>query len=183
MTPRLLFISLIALVFSLSSCKEKSATPTPRRYAYPRLEAYATDYRLIDAELVKFEVNANATVSSPKSGWVDIEYPRYGATFYISAVKPDDVAEAIANRQQRMSRNLGGAKATSRSFASGKFDCMILESIDAGTTPVQFLAVGDDGVIVSGTATIVGSTAPADSIRPIVTALADEAFKILTTLQ
>lgn len=183
MTPRLLFISLIALVFSLSACKDKSATPTPRRYAYPRLEAYGPVYRLVDADLVKFEVNANATVTSPKKGWADIVYPRYGATFYISALKPDDVTGAIANRRQRMSLNLGGAKATSRSFASGKFDCMIVESVDAGTTPVQFLAVGDDGVIVSGTATIGGNTAPADSIRPIVTALADEAFKILTTMQ
>lgn len=183
MKSRRLSILLIALAAILSSCKDKTETATPRRYAYPRLETYEADYSRVGAGPVSFEVNTSATVDSPKTGWLNISYPRYGATFYISTVKPDDIAGAIANRRQRMSLNLGGAKATSRSFASGKFECMIVESVDAGTTPVQFLAVGDDGIIVSGTATIGGNTAPADSIRPIVTALADEAFKILTTLQ
>ena len=168
-------IILFILLVGMSSCRHKDSNVTPRRYAYPRIEAYDSTYRRLTVGPVSIEVNAAAATSSPKDGWLDIYYPRYGATVYLSATHTDDLPRAIANRRQRISLNLGGA--------SGDFDCEVVESVDAGATPVQILAVSPNGLIISGSANISGTTTPADSIRPIVTALTRDAIHILMSIK
>lgn len=116
----------------MSSCRQKDADVTPRRYAYPRIEAYDSTYRRVTVGPVSIEVNAAALTDSPKDGWLDIRYPRYGATIYISANRTDDLPGALANRRQRISLNLGGARAVTHNFVSGDFDCEVVESVDAG---------------------------------------------------
>ncbi len=175
------FIFLFALV--CLSCHREGNDAVPRRYAYPRLEAYDTVYQRVDVGPVCLDVNADAIIDSPKNGWLNISYPRYGATIFLSATRTDDIDEAVRNRRQRISLNLGGAQADTRVFSTGDFECMVVESIDAGTTPVQMLAVSRRGIVVSATANIDGPSTPADSIRPIVNALARDAVKMLTNLK
>lgn len=177
----LLIISILIAV--MSSCRQKEGDVTPRRYAYPRIDAYDSIYRRVGLGPVSIEVNASATTSSSKDGWLDIHYPRYGATIYLSASHTDDLPAAIANRRQRISLNLGGAKAATHNFVSGDFDCEVIESVDAGATPVQLLAVSPKGLVISGSANISGSTTPADSIRPIVSALTRDAMQILLSIK
>lgn len=160
-----------------------NAGATPRRYAYPRIAAIDTAMALRTLGPVDIAVNTSATAISEREGWLTLSYPRLGATIYISATRTDDVAAAIANRRQRMALNLGDASASASEFLVGPFACTIVESADAGTTPVQFLAASADGVIVSGAATLSGPTAPADSIRPIVQFLAADAARMLKSLQ
>lgn len=181
MTKHILIISI--LLVGMSSCRQKDADVTPRRYAYPRIEAYDSTYRRVTVGPVSIEVNAAALTDSPKDGWLDIRYPRYGATIYISANRTDDLPGALANRRQRISLNLGGARAVTHNFVSGDFDCEVVESVDAGATPVQMLAVSPNGLIISGSANISGTTTPADSIRPIVTALTHDAMHILMSVK
>lgn len=176
-------IILFILLVGMSSCRHKDGDVTPRRYAYPRIEAYDSTYRRLTVGPVSIEVNAAAATSSPKDGWLDIHYPRYGATVYLSATHTDDLSGALANRRQRISLNLGGAKAVTHNFVSGDFDCEVVESVDAGATPVQILAVSPKGLIISGSANISGTTTPADSIRPIVTALTRDAIHILMSIK
>lgn len=169
----------ILIITMLSACR-KADNSTPKRYGYPRIEAYDTVFRQVETGPVCLPVNASAEVSSPRPGWLDIAYPRYGTTMHISASTTDDIASALANRRERIALNLGGARATIHEFAAGDFDCTVVECPDAGATPVQLLAVSPGGIIVSGTANITGRTTPVDSIRPIVAALTADAIKMLS---
>lgn len=165
----------------LCACR-KTDDSIPRRYAYPRIETYDTIYRNVAVGPVNLYVNKAAGISTPRPGWLDINYPRYGATFHVSVTTTNSVADAIANRRERIALNLGGSRAKTNSFRSGDFECIVVESPEAGMTPVQFLAVSPKGIIVSGTAYITGSTTSVDSIHPIVTALTTDAIKMLSDL-
>lgn len=180
---RLSVVLTLMAILVLSSCKQENNEVFPRRYAYPRVEAYDTVYTRVALGPVDILVNAGAESVSPRVGWLNVSYPRYGATIHLSATRTDNPAEAIANRRQRISLNLGGATAVTHRFSNGDFECLVVESADAGTTPVQMLAVSDRGVIVSGTASLSGRTSPADSIRPIVKALSRDAVKMLLSIE
>ncbi len=177
-----LLLAAIILALALLSCRQHSdGNATPRRYGFPRIETYDTIYRHITVGPAEICVNAGAETSSPRPGWLDIDYPRYGAKIYVSVSRPDDMDKAIANRRQRISLNLGGTKAKTIEFEQGGYDCLTVESVDAGATPVQFLAVSADGIMVNATANIPGRTVPADSIRPIVEALTADILRIIPT--
>lgn len=172
----------LLLILSMLPACRKADDSTPRRYAYPRIEAYDTIYRQVEIGPVNLSVNAEAEVSSPRPGWLDIDYPRYGATVHVSAATTDNIAEALANRRERIALNLGGSRATTHEFMAGDFECTVVESPGAGMTPVQLLAASPRGIIVSGAANLAGTTTPVDSIRPIVTALTADAIKMLSAL-
>lgn len=176
------------VVFSLllfCSCggKDQSGTPTPRRYAYPRIADIDTARRTVELGPVTLRVNAAATATVTRPGWLDLSYPQLGAKVYLSATRSDDVAAAMANRRQRIALNLGDAKAMVSEFVAGDYTCTVVESVDAGTTPVQFYAVSPAGVMVSGAATLSGNTVPADSIQPIVSLLAADAVEMLKSIR
>ncbi|MBO4942524.1 MAG: hypothetical protein J6C95_03735 [Muribaculaceae bacterium] len=173
---------LILLIISVLSGCRKDADVTPRRYAYPRVEAYDTVYGNVAVGPVELCVNSSAEISSPRPGWLDISYPRYGATIHVSAVATDNIAEVMANRRERIALNLGGSRATTHSFRAGDFDCTVVECAEAGMTPVQLLAASPEGIVVSGAANIAGSVTPVDSIRPVVAALTADAIKMLSAL-
>ena len=103
-------IPLIALTAALlaTGCNRQSETPVPKRTAYPRIESYGDSTRMLRLGGMEFAVNAQAEVSSPRDGWLDITYPRYGASFHITARHFDSaeaLAEAIENRTVRLSLN------------------------------------------------------------------------------
>ena len=125
-------IILFILLVGMSSCRHKDSNVTPRRYAYPRIEAYDSTYRRLTVGPVSIEVNAAAATSSPKDGWLDIYYPRYGATVYLSATHTDDLPRAIANRRQRISLNLGGAKRRLRLRGGRERRCRCNARADTG---------------------------------------------------
>ena len=175
---------LIACAAITESCsRSEDVRPLPRREAFPRIDTYDTIYTCRSVGGVALDINAAATVTEPGSGWLDISYPRYNATVHVSVVTATDSAamdEAVRNRLQRIDLNLGEATATMSRYTAGDFSCRLIVSPDAGRTPVQFLAIGNDRLI-SATAVMNGSTTPVDSIRPIVDALAEDARRLIGT--
>ena len=173
----------VALAFAAMSCgRDSGRTATPLRYAYPRVAVYDSIYSPADVGPVTVDVNAAAEPTSPRPGWLDISYRRYGTTLYLSAIHTDDPASSVANRRERIALNLGGAKATTHTFTAGSYECVVVESADAATTPVQLLAVSPCGIVVSGTAVLSSPSASADSIRPVVATLTRDAIHLLMSL-
>ena len=165
-----------------ASSDTENATPLPRRYAYPRFQPYDTTtvlYRMAD---LTFRLNAAAHTTEPRPGWMDISYPRYGATLHLSYTHPTG-AQAIDNRRERMMLNLGEAVAEASDYLTpAGFECRELVAVDALVTPVQFLALGPGDRMVSGAVVLSDAEASADSIAPIVAALQAEVRTLLQSL-
>ena len=124
-----------------------------------------------------FEVNTAAVINRPAPGQLDISYPAYRATVYLTArrLPPERLESELDNRRERISLNLGGVAAYTEHITSdnGQFECALVTARDAATTPVQFLATDGEGCLISGAAYL-GDLTPgtsADSIAPVVAAL------------
>ena len=175
--------ALLAVV--ASACGGGEENSVPRRRAYARVDTYPAEYRAVEVGGIPLEINTSAAAASPREGWLDVRYTRYGATLHLAVARPDAAArdQAVANRRQRMSLNLGGATAEQTTLAGDTYMCELLVSRDAVATPVQLLAVGADGTLVSGAAVIAGRTEPVDSLRPVVEALRADALHLLMHLK
>lgn len=172
-----------AMLIIASSCADTSNRPMPRRTAFPRVNLYDTTYTSVRVNDVTLTVNAQATTTYPRHEWVDVAYPRYGATMHLSVIKVNaaEMPHAIDNRLQRIALNLGDATAEQFDFETDTYVCRLIVAPEAGQTPVQLLATNNN-TIISGTAVFSGSTTPVDSIRPIVDAIANDALYLLRNL-
>lgn len=185
MTRLVCILALLAALFTCCTGSGDNKASVPRRTAYPRLEPYDTATVRHILASIEFDVNTSALLSTPRKDWLDIEYPRYGATLHLSArtkLTKNELQYAAANRMERMLLNLGGTAAQQDEFESGCFNCLLLRASAPVATPVQFLAVDPDGRMLSGTAAFHGNISPADSIRPYTEALGDEAMRLLQSL-
>ncbi|MDE6197384.1 MAG: hypothetical protein K2F91_05910 [Muribaculaceae bacterium] len=186
MTPRAILAGVAAMMI-VAACGRHSDDATPRRYAYPRVETPAASRMEVSAGGIRTDVSTSATVTHPGENWLDAAYPAYGATLHLSSVTlPDSnsLAEALANRRQRISLNTGGRRTRTDSFTNDAgFCCEMITADDGATaTPVQFIATDSRHNLVSGAIVLHGSTEPADSIRPVTEILKDEAFRILNSI-
>jgi len=175
------------MVATAAGCSRSDDSAVPRRTAYPRIELYADSTVKADIGGLSFDINAGADTAALREGWLDISYPRYNATIHVTVRRldiPDGLLKAIANREQRISLNLGDRTALASDFENtAGFTCRTVTSLDGGPTPVQFVAYRSDGYLVSGTAVIEGPAEPADSIAPVVRALVADAEILLKSLQ
>lgn len=184
MTPRLCTVALTVLLL-VSSCRDGGSGDgaVPRRYAYPRVEMPDSATRTYGIGPVAAHISAVAKVSRDNDRWLTAAYPSLGATLYLSAMQTPDLPEAVANRRQRISLNLGGAVARTEHYTSADgFDIEKVVCADGVATPVQFIATRAD-VLVSGSFVISGAVLPADSLRPVVDILEKEADAIVNSLR
>lgn len=176
--------ALMALMLAcmLAACtKSENGGVSPRRYAYPRTEMPDTTATLHHVGNTYITLSRGAATELPRHGWLTAHYPTLGASLYLTSTD-DASAEALANRRQRISLNLGGRTAHTEEFVNTDgYVCQMVLCPEDCATPVQFVAI-KDGSLVSGSFNIAGKTTPADSIHPIVDALAREAGRLLSRL-
>lgn len=167
-------------------CGEKSPAPVPREHAYPRVGLYPAAYRNVAVGLAidSLAVNASARFRAVdgKPGWFDIVYPAYGITVNCTLTPlagADDASERLANRLERMARNVEGQ--TVEAVETGRATVLIARR--ALRTPVQFLATDSARWLLSGVAVgdFPAATDP-DSVAPIVDAVADDIIHMLRQL-
>lgn len=181
---KLVLLSFIIIL--LGACAKKEQ-PVPRRHAYPRVEAYdtlRTVYTLGERDSfprpIVLTINSQADVEQTRPQWLDATFPRYGAQLHLSLVPASP--EALANRRQRISLNVGGADARTDSYHTGDYQADIVVAPHGVATPVQFLAYNSENLI-SGAFVLPGNTEPADSLAPIIDLLYNEAFRIINSVR
>lgn len=158
--------------------------PSPRPRAFARANAYGDSLAACTVAGVAFDVNAAAAVATPRPGWADIAYGRHRATLHLSVLReptPEAMADAMANRSERMSLNLAGRRARVSDFVNaGGFRVRLVDALEPAPVPLQFMAA-DSGatVFVSGAVAISGPVEPADSASE---ALADLRRQLMFTL-
>lgn len=180
---------LCAAAASLGACSHSDSGTAPLPRAYPRVALYDSVYSAPDSFPVYFEINSSVPSRIPRRGWLDVAYPRYGATLHLSAVDcaADRLAAEIERRRERMALNLYGMTAETRHMASddGSFETVLLVSRDPVATPLQFLSVDTLGMIVSGSVYMPGvdAASPTDSVAPVVSAIERDLVRALKTMR
>lgn len=179
-------LPLLLLILCLAACR-REASDVPKRYAFPRVELYDTATVIARTGGLSFEINAAADTAAPQPGWLDVTYPRYGATLHISVnsfTDDEQFAAAIENRELRIHLNFGDKTAKAETFVnSAGFECTIIGNPDAGSAPILFLAADRQRQMLSGSAVFAGSTQPVDSISPIYNALYSDITNLLLSLR
>lgn len=176
------------LLLAAAACGSGDREAVPRRKAFPRL-AFSADSigRPASLDGVSFRINriAGFRPDSARPDWADIVYPpALGSTMYLSISRPADLPGAVANRRERISLNLGDAPALTEEFHAGRWACTLVSSTRAGlTTPVQLLATSSDGRLLSGAVALDAPGESADSIRPLLDLLRDDARTLLLSLE
>lgn len=182
-----LFLLIILSIFTASCGHREADTAVPRRTAYARVAEYPDSTRSIGVGGLEMQVNAGASLSSPMQGWCDISYPLYGAAIHLTArhfADRKDLDEAVANREERIGLNLGENAAEQTEFTNAAgFSCLVVRTLAADPVPVQFLAVGPGGDMLSGSVAFTGRTEPYDSVAPMVEALYAHTITLLHSLE
>ena len=97
------FLLILPAAILLWGCTGKEQRAVPRRPAYPRVEAFRDTVKEVRAGNYLLSVNACATVTEPREGWLDVSYPGYGAVLHLTATEaptPESLAAAVDNRLQ-----------------------------------------------------------------------------------
>lgn len=154
------------------ACGRGETAPVPRAYAWPRVAEGDTAMRAVEGAPVPFLAASSAQVTE-KPGEVyglDIDYPAYDATIYVSfiPVTEADADRVMRARLERIRLNLNGAPS-----GQDKTDStLIVTARTSAQIPAQLLALRGR-YIVSATATMhrPQQTVPYDSVRPVYEAL------------
>lgn len=175
---------LTAIAAMLLSACTGSSNPSPRPRGFARANVYADSLVCCTISGIVLKVNAEAAVTKPQPAWLNVDFSRYSATLYISALKPASpqaLDAAIANRSERISLNLAGRSALVSDFKNpGGFDVRLVDASEPAPVPLQFMATDSARtVFVSGAVAFTGPVEPADSVAP---ALSDLRRQLMLTL-
>ncbi|MCM1092508.1 MAG: hypothetical protein NC421_00980 [Lachnospiraceae bacterium] len=156
MTLRALSCIIIA-VAAISCTGNGDKAPVPRRVAYPRVALYDSTYVEITGLPVKFAVNSSVGVmvnqKSEVTQWINIHYPRYGATarLTLQMLPKNEIAATLANRMERAMLDTGGypTELTELTSPSGVASTIMLTP-SATVTPLHFIATDSATFVLSG---------------------------------
>ncbi len=171
----------VALAAAVLCCCSDPAPSVPKRPAYPRVQLYEAQYNMPDFP-VNFAVNSGASAAVERgegSHWLTIDYPRYDATIYVTATpvaNADAMRAEVDNRLRRMELNAGSTPVDETKGSTAGSDWVLTRARGASATPLQFILYPPQGTgwVVSGAAFLKGAIAPADSIAPVINALASD---------
>ncbi len=173
------------MMLTIAACRG-SETPIPRRTAYPRPALLDTVMTAAPDLPLYFPVNAQAKISSPGKGWLDVVYPSYGATLHVSftQVSPSTLEEVKHNRMERLMLNCGDLTTENSEFTNPAGYSILATYTEGANTPLQFVATDNISIVVSGAIYLSDPNAPAavDSIAPIIDALQGDLIRSLMRL-
>lgn len=189
MILRLLPALLAAII--LSGCGgERGGRAVPLPTAWPRIEMPDSVYVATDADGVSLSLNAGADVAqTPREDgvWMDVSYPTFPAAriyLTINRLRPGEARDAVANRLERITLNAGGMPTEKLEFSNpAGWECLMTLTPSSVTTPVQAVATGGDGRILSATLYLsVPQSANPDSVAPAVDAVRRDMLVMLKEL-
>lgn len=183
----LLPVCLASLLCACSGQTSRDKTPVPRPEAWPRIAIYDSIYQVVDSLPVVFEANASAKIEHTRPGWVNINYPAYASTIYLTVTQttPAEIESVVDNRLERMALNIAdNTDVTQEHIVSPDFESIMLISHGTRSTPVQFVSTDRRSTVVSGTAFLhnAGQIASTDSVAPVIESLRHDIVHALKNL-
>lgn len=183
----LLPVCVASLLYACSGQTPRDKTPVPRPEAWPRIAIYDSTYQTVDSLPVIFEANSSAKIEHTQPGWVNINYPAYAATIYLTVTQtnPAEIEKVVDNRLERMALNISeNADARQEHFVSPEFESLMLVSPGTRSTPLQFVATDRRSTVISGTAFFhnAGQITSTDSVAPVIESLKRDLVHALNNL-
>ncbi len=169
-------VALLFIVLTEDCSGNGNTSAVPRRTAYPRIELYDSTFHDASAELyailmVNDSAQTDITSHSPEATWIDVRYPRYGATLRLtlSCLSGKALHEAIANRSERIALNAGGMQSTVTQLTSAEnISSEIITTPGAMVTPLQIIATDSSSILLTGALEMPASAESAEYYDPIV---------------
>lgn len=130
----------------------------PRREGYIRLTPYDSIYSPAGPMGLELNAATQTTVTERPDGtlWIDVRYPRYGATLRLTYLTgtPAEIARAVDNRMERARLNIGSNSAdiTELTSADGSVESMVMLSHASAVTPLQLLSTDRRSALLTGVA-------------------------------
>lgn len=177
---------LVLICISIACVSCSNDAPTPRRYAYPRVDTYPQQYApILSSSGINIEVNTATriitdSVADVDTRWITLSYPKYKSNLYVTVNKCDSksqLQEVIANRVQRISLNTGGKDFEQVDLQNeADFKSQIFTIRGGSTNPVMFISSNQRNYVVSGVLYVLDSNAvtEVDSIAPIIDAVSND---------
>lgn len=183
----LLPLGLASLLYACSGQTPRDKTPVPRPEAWPRIAIYDSIYQTVDSLPVIFEANSSAKIEHTQPGWVNINYPAYNSTIYLTVTEtnPAEIESVVDNRLERMALNIAdNTDVTQEHIVSPDFESIMLISPGTRSTPVQFVSTDRRSTVVSGTAFFhnAGQITSTDSVTPVIESLKRDLVHALNNL-
>lgn len=183
----LLPVCLASLLCACSGQTSRDKTQVPRPEAWPRIAIYDSIYQVVDSLPVVFEANASAKIEHTRPGWVNINYPAYASTIYLTVTQttPAEIESVVDNRLERMALNIAdNTDVTQEHIVSPEFESLMLVSPGTRSTPLQFVATDRCSTVVSGTAFFhnAGQITSTDSVTPVIESLKRDLVHALNNL-
>lgn len=190
-----LFIGLYAslflcMVIFLSACRE-SVTPKPDGYF--RIEPYPQTFRMDTIGWIAISVNdsARSVVPADKSDaeayWLNLTYPRYRATLYLSyiPVKGHDNLELLLSEGRelvyRQNVNTSAVRAVAYENRERTLFATLYTLSAESATPLQFIATDSAGFVLRG---VLYYDAPVrqDSVAPTIEFLEADIMQLIESV-
>lgn len=180
----------LIIMSATASCRRGKAT-MPKPEAYPRIEMPDSSFHPVKAGGLELTLNrgAETTVTERTDGgtWITISYPTgIDAKVYLTltpAAGSETTDTIIANRRERMSLNLSGSEAIATTLTSRSgWECEMLTSNSALSTPVQILASDGHRVISGALYLDIPASTAADSVAPVIDAIDRDMLTLLKNL-
>lgn len=182
----LLPVCLAAMLYACGGQTPRNEA-VPRPTAWPRIALYDSVYHAVDSLAVVFEANAASEIVHTRPGWVNINYPAYAATIYLTVTQTnsDEIEKVVDNRLERMALNIAdNVDARQEHIASPEFESLLLDSPGTRSTPLQFVSTDRHSTVVSGTVFFhnAGQITSTDSVAPAVESLRSDIVHALNNL-
>lgn len=171
--PMRYWIYPLFIILLTTACRE---TTTPRPNGFFRIDSYPATYKEVKMGNITLNINDSALCNVPpgaegNSGteWLNITYPRYNATIYLSYITLHDnldrlMAESI-ELVYRQNVNTEQVEAIAYEDKAAKLYATLFALSPESATPIQFIATDSTQYLLRG-ALYFDNPVKADSVAP-----------------
>lgn len=176
------------LIFFLEACQQETATPRPTGYF--RIEPYPASYTPIAIGNISLQVNDSARCitphnEQPTAQWLNITYPRYNATIYLSYIPLNNnlqrlIAESI-ELVYRQNINTEQVEAIAYENPQSRLYATLYALSPESATPIQFITTDSTQYLLRG-ALYFDTPVKSDSVAPALQYIESDIMQMIESI-
>lgn len=185
----ILTLFIVGMIFIFTACHH-TATPLPRSYF--RIDSYPASYKHHSLGNISILVNDSARCVTPQSHtsedvhWLNVEYPRYNATIYLSYIPLKDNLDRLMRESIELvyRQNINTEQVEAIAYEDKDIDLYAtLYALSAeSATPVQFIATDSSQYLLRG-ALYFNSPVKSDSVAPSIQYIEEDIMQLIESIR
>ena len=184
-----LALIIAGLIFIFTSCNNAA---TPRPHGYFRIEPYPTNYTTHPLGSISLQINDSAQCCTPDRQahdgvyWLNIQYPRYKATIYLSYIPLSDNLDRLMRESvelvYRQNVNTEQVEAIAYEASEEQLFATLYALSPESATPVQFIVTDSTQYLLRG-ALYFDTPVRADSVAPSLQYIEDDIIHLIENIR